>query len=165
MKKKFDLWYNIVPIGLLVFEILAKTRLLNWPFFTNYIGSQRLFPQFMLKVLKNNYNERNSPVNTEKRKNRTKISLKTKIWPKIIGFGPSDSFLFRSLSLIPYPRSYSKGYLKTVPLTELVMLAPCVKVFTNLSLKTKKNSPQNVMTKFGNLGKNFDRKYIFANFY
>ena len=53
---------KIIPIGLLLFQKTTKTRLLNWPFFTTYMGSLRLFSQFLLKLLINTWNERSSPV-------------------------------------------------------------------------------------------------------
>ena len=52
-KKTSTYGTKAIPIDLLVFEKSTKTRLLNWPFFTTYIGSQRLFPQFLLKLHKN----------------------------------------------------------------------------------------------------------------
>ena len=63
----------------------------NWPFFATYVGSHRLFRQFLLKVLKNTLNERGSPVQLKKNaKNWTKNGLVTKtLVKKISNLDPS----------------------------------------------------------------------------
>ena len=118
--KIVDLCYQNCSDRLVVFEKSAKTRVLNRPFFIVYLGSQKLCSQVSLKVLKTRETSAVALSVLNNAKNRTKISLEAKFQPK---FGPSDSFLFRSLSLYLFPPSYSEVDLKPVQVSKLVRLA------------------------------------------
>ena len=94
--KNVDLWYQHYPNRLTGLWEIAKNAFVKMAFFHQVLKD--FFGNSYWKCL-TKWNERSSPVRHRNyTKMRTKISLETKIWPITIKFGPSDSFLFQSLS-------------------------------------------------------------------